>query len=46
MNLSEVDQARKVVLEKIQADHVSNPSNPALTPAEQTELTALQAEVK
>jgi hypothetical protein len=46
MNLSEVDQQRKVVLEKIQADHISNSSNPALTPAEQTELEGLQAEVK
>jgi hypothetical protein len=38
--------SRQTDLEKIQADHVSNPSNPALTPVEQTELTGLQAEPK
>ena len=43
---SQVDKDRQVVLEKIQADHVSNSSNPALTSAEQTELNGLQAEVK
>jgi hypothetical protein len=43
---SQVDKDREAVLEKIQADHVSNPSNPALTRAEQTELTGLQSEVK
>ena len=46
MSQSPVDQQREIVLEKIQADHVSNASNPALTPAEQTELTALQSEAK
>ena len=38
--------SRQTDLEKIQADHVSNASNPALTPAEQTELNGLQGEVK
>jgi hypothetical protein len=38
--------SRQTDLEKIQADHVSNPSNPVLTPAEQTELTGLQTQPK
>ena len=46
MSQTQVEKDREAVLEAKFNAHVSNGSNPALTPAEQTELSALQAEVK
>ena len=46
MGQTQSEKDEEVTLEKKQADHVSNSSNPALTSSEQARLNSLQSEAK